>query len=91
MINEPIGFLKGLRFLDINGTPILTCGRMVEDPNCLVTPGCIIKEFNLHENQRIVGFKSFSESMAAAFHFDLQFVLMAPITKLVLLKLLANK
>ena len=39
MFKRYYGFLHGLRFLDRNGTPILTCGRMgiVEDPNCLVT------------------------------------------------------
>ena len=60
MINEPNGLLKGLRFLEKNGTPILTCGRMVEDPNCLATPHYIKTELNLEEDQRIVGFKSVS-------------------------------
>jgi hypothetical protein len=91
MIDKNCGDLDGLRFLDENGIPLLTCGRMVEDPNCLATPNCLIKEFNLQEDQRIVGFKSYSGEFKSAFHGDFQFVLMAPMTKTVLLKLLANK
>ena len=91
MFNMSCGFFNGLRLLDENCTPLLTCGRMVEDPNCLVTPGCLIKEFNLRENQRIVGFKSISGHYGRAFHYDLQFIMMTPMTKIVLLKLLANK
>ncbi len=91
MFNEPCGGLNGLRFLEKNGTPLLTCGRMVEDPNCLATPGYLIKEFKLQNNQRIVGFKSNSDESRDDEHYDLQFVLMAPMTKTVLLKLLSNK
>ena len=64
---------------------------MVEDPNCLENPKCLVKEFHLRENQRIVGFKSYSDHKRRAFHKGLQFVLMTPVTKTVLLKLLANK
>ncbi len=91
MFNDPCGGLNGLRFLDRNGTPLLTCGRIVEDPNCLDTPGCVKKELNLHDNLRIVGFKSDSGLSSNASHFDLQFILMAPVTKKVLLKLLVDK
>ena len=61
MIEDSFGGLEGLRFLEKNGTPILTCGRMVEDPNCLDTQNHIIREFNLQEDQRIVGYKSVSD------------------------------
>ena len=44
------GTCNGLRFLDRNRTPMLTCGGMVEDPNCLADPDFLFKEFNLHEN-----------------------------------------
>ena len=64
---------------------------MVEDPKCLATPGYLIKEFKLQNNQRIVGFKSVSNKSLNEIHFDLQFILMVPATKLVLLKLLSNK
>ncbi len=64
---------------------------MVEDPNCLASPDHLIKEFNLHEGQCIVGFKCASDSRGRAVSGDLQFDLMAPITKTVLLKLQANK
>ncbi len=64
---------------------------MVEDPNCLMTTECLIKDFNLHEDQRIVGFKSDSGDLCIAYHKSFQFVLMTPMTKTVMLKLLANK
>jgi hypothetical protein len=64
---------------------------MVEDPKCLATPGYQIKEFKLQNNQRIVGFKSVSDESINDLHGGLSFVLMAPVTKTVLLKLLANK
>ncbi len=91
MVTDLYGELYGLRFLEKNGTPLLTCGRMVEYPNCLATSYYLIKEFKLREDQRIVGFKSISGYFGHALHEDFQFVLMAPITKTVLLKLLANK
>ncbi len=91
MLNTESGRLLGLRLLDENGTPSLTCGRMIEDPNCLADSECHIKEFNLHKNQRIVGFKCDSGFNYLAQHVSFKFFLMAPITKLVLLKLLANK
>jgi hypothetical protein len=90
MLNFLSGSFNGIRFLDINGTPILTCGRMIEDPNCLSSPYCLIKEFILLDNQRIVGFRSVSDSYRRASHQDLQFVLMAPLSKTVMLKLWAN-
>ena len=71
MFNKSCGGLNGLRFLDENGIPLLTCGRMVEDPNCLENPKFLVKEFHLRENQRIVGFKSVSGLSSSAFHFDL--------------------
>ncbi len=91
MFNWSLGKLEGLRFLDRKSTPIFTCGRMVEDPNCLASPDHRVKQFNLHEGQRIVGFKCASDHRGGAVPGDLQFDLMAPITKIVLLKLLANK
>ncbi len=91
MFNSKSGDFWGLRFLNRDGTPILTCGQMVEDLNCFSTLECTIKKFNLHENQRIVGLKSNLAIFGRALHFGLQFVLMAPTTKKVLLKLLVNK
>ena len=90
-VRKECWFLHGLRFLEKNGTPLLTCGRMVEDPKCLATPGYLIKEFKLQNNQRIVGFKSVSDESINDLHGGFSFVLMAPVTKTVLLKLLANK
>ncbi len=58
MFDEYFGKLCGLRFLEKNGTPLLTCGRMIKDSNCLENSGYLIKKFTLSENQRIVGFKS---------------------------------
>ncbi len=63
MIHKNCGDLYGLRFLEKNGTPILTCGRMVEDPNCLATQGYHLRKFNLQEDQRIVGLKSVSDCL----------------------------
>jgi hypothetical protein len=36
------GTCNGLRFLDRNRTPMLACGGMVEDPNCLADPEFLI-------------------------------------------------
>jgi hypothetical protein len=91
MIEDSFGGLEGLRFLEKNGTPILACGRMVDFTNCLVPPGKFKREYILQENQRIVGFKSDSGRARFAMHRDFQFVLMGPMTKTVLLKLLVNK
>ena len=50
-----------------------------------MTPNSLIREFNLRENQRIVGFRSV-DTHGLTFHYDLQFVLMAPIKKAVVVK-----
>ena len=50
-----------------------------------MTPNSFIREFNLRENQRIVGFRSV-DNHGLAFHDDLFFVLMVPITKAIVVK-----
>ena len=71
MVSEQTGCLLGFRFFTKNHEPILTCGRMIDDPNCESSPGYLIKEFNLEENQRIVGFKSYSGGGKIVLHYDL--------------------
>ena len=71
MVSEQSGYLRGFRFFTKNHEPILTCGRMIDDPNCEISPSYLIKEFNLEENQRIVGFKSYSDGGKNALHYDL--------------------
>ncbi len=59
--------------------------------NCLSIDRKVKREFNLEENQRIVGFKSNPCYSSSANQKDFQFVLMTPVTKTVLLKIIANK
>ncbi len=91
MLEKNVGFLQSLRFLEKNGTSIMTCGRMIEDPKCLASPECLLEDFNILETRRIVGIKSVSDISKRAVHRDLEFVLMAQKTKTVLLYILANK
>ncbi len=68
MIEKTFGYLYGLRFLDRNMEPILTCGIMVEDQNCTNKTKFKMQEFTLRFDQHIVGFKSVSGFYESAIH-----------------------
>jgi hypothetical protein len=61
-----MGLFSGVEFYDANGAKILTAGRMKEDMVWFK-----YLEFQIEENERIVGVKSGRRGAFVAHHFDL--------------------
>ncbi len=94
MVRNNDCIVYGLKFWDLNRRVLLACG-FIDEPGYredLVKENAVsIKEFNLNQGERIIGFRSSGAGLQMAFHHDLMFIIGFDHSKTLLLKLLKNR